>query len=205
MEAFSGRGFPLSQHLIIGAKIFALYGLLYLSAQHFPIRTPIELPHSYLDDYISLNSSWVWIYMIAYPYVPISFLMLKSKYLIQSYAKSYVALTVSTFIIFVAFPTILPREQYPVDSSFSGQALDFLRSTDAPTNCLPSLHVATSFLSSWWLLLQNKYLGIIGFIFTVLVMWSTLALKQHIIWDVITGTIAAMIAVFVPIYFSRDI
>lgn len=195
MEASTGRGLPLQQHLKLGISIFALYGLLYLGAQHFPFRQPTLVPHTTWDQYVSFSQGWVWIYLLAYPYVPFVFFSLKRAEIIYAYARSYVWLTIGSVIIFALWPTTLPRSPYPTDGTLSGLTLEWLRGMDAPTNCLPSLHVATALLSSWWLMRQSRTLGIIGFIFTLLVIWSTLALKQHVFWDAVTGTLAAFIAI----------
>lgn len=204
MEAFSGRGLPLQQHIKIGAGIFALYGILYLGAQHFPLRTPTLVPHTSLDEMIAFAPNWIWIYIAAYPYVPIAFFLLKKAQHIYAYANSYVILTIGSVFVFALWPTTLPRAPFPTDSSVAGITLEWLRGLDAPTNCLPSLHVATSLLSSWWLGCQKRWWGVAGFIFTGLVIWSTLALKQHVVWDALTGVLAATIAITATYYFNLN-
>lgn len=204
MEAYSGRGLPLQHHIKIGLGIFSLYGILYLGAQHFPLRTPTLVPHTPLDEMIAFAPNWIWVYILAYPYVPIAFFLLRSAQHIRGYARSYVILTIGSVAVFAVWPTILPRTPYPTDSSIAGITLEWLRGLDAPTNCLPSLHVATSLLSSWWLGRHNRWWGIAGFIFTGLVIWSTLALKQHVVWDAVTGTLAATIAIAATHYFSLN-
>ncbi len=196
MEASPGRGLPLQQHIKIGLGIFALYGMLYLGAQRiFLFHEPTLVPFTTWDHAIGLSSGWVWIYLLAYPYVPLAFFSLQDAEHIYGYARSYIWLTVGSVAIFTLYPTVLPRAPYPTDHSFSGQTLEWLRTLDAPTNCLPSLHVATSILSSWWLWCQRRLHGIIGFIFTLLVIWSTLALKQHVLWDAVGGIVAAVTAI----------
>lgn len=202
MEAYSGRGLPLQQHIKIGLGIFALYGILYLGAQHFPLKNPELVPFTDWDRIVGFNPNWVWIYIAAYPFVPVVFFSLKNPEHIYSYARSYIALTIGSVLVFAIWPTTLPRAPYPTDDSISGIALELLRGLDAPTNCLPSLHVATSFLSAWWLFQHNRVLGILGFVFSILVVWSTLALKQHVVWDAVTGTLAAFLAVTASYFFN---
>lgn len=201
MEAFSGRGLPPQKHFLIGLGIFAVYGILYLGAQHFPLRAPTLVPFTQWDHLIGFNANWVWIYIAAYPYVPVVFFALRSTKLVLAYTRSYLILTIGSVYIFALWPTILPRAPYPTDATWAGIALEWLRGMDAPTNCLPSLHVATSLVSSWWIGVQNRLLGILGFIFSALVIWSTLALKQHVVWDAVTGSVAAFLSIAATYFF----
>tara|TARA_R110000868_G_scaffold132380_3_gene343214 strand:+ start:37462 stop:38094 length:633 start_codon:yes stop_codon:yes gene_type:complete len=205
MEASSGRGFPLLHHLLIALPMYGLYAAFYFTAQSFP-QAPITLvPHTQWDHQIALDVSWIWIYLIAYAYVPIVFLFLKQKKTVYLYAFSYLIISIISVTVFMFYPTTLPRESFPTDTSFAGLALDWLRGLDQPTNCLPSLHVATAWQSSWWLYQEKKWPGILGFIFSALVVWSTLAVKQHVVWDAITGSAVAVIAIILSYLLNRYI
>ena len=183
--------------------MYALYAAFYFSAQAFP-QAPVQLvPHTQWDYQISLSVGWVWIYLIAYAYVPVVFLFLRQKKTVSLYAISYLVISIISVTVFMFYPTTLPRDIYPTDNSLAGLTLEWLRGLDKPMNCLPSLHVATAWQSSWWLYRERKWPGIIGFIFSALVVWSTLAVKQHVVWDAITGSLVAFIAVYLSYLIHR--
>lgn len=94
------------------------------------------------------------------------------------------------FAIFLLWPTAVPRPdvdwaRYP--------SVAFLKSVDASGNACPSLHVAFSVLSCLWLerifrklrapaLVRGVSVG-----WCVLIVYSTLAIKQHVALDVLAG------------------
>src|SRR5690606_27168399 len=101
MDASTGRGLPPSKHFTIAVAVYALYGVLYLGAQHFPLREPTLAPHMELDYKIALSASWVWIYIAAYPFVPLALFYLKEQKYIYGYARSFIILTIGCTLIVV--------------------------------------------------------------------------------------------------------
>ncbi|MEJ6488050.1 phosphatase PAP2 family protein, partial [Nostoc punctiforme UO1] len=70
----------------------------------------------------------------------------------------------------------------------------YIYSKDYPYNCFPSLHNALSVLSFfYWVQVLPKFKWIIG-IFVLLIILSTLLIKQHYIPDVISGILLAIIS-----------
>jgi membrane-associated phospholipid phosphatase len=96
---------------------------------------------------------------------------------------------------FMLWPTQYPRELYalpPTASAVGAALVRFCRGTDAPLNCLPSLHVSTVVLcvcalrgSRWFV---PALLG--GVVLAV----STLTFKQHYLVDVVAGALLGLVS-----------
>jgi membrane-associated phospholipid phosphatase len=75
--------------------------------------------------------------------------------------------------------------------AFPGFAI--IQGLDAAGNACPSLHVATAAFSAVWLdrLLREIETGtamrLINWAWFVLIAWSTVAIKQHVVLDVVAG------------------
>lgn len=89
--------------------------------------------------------------------------------------------------IFIAYPTVYPRELFPVPADthpLNAALVDFWRQLDAPANCLPSLHVAVTFLC---LATLQGIRSILAIAAGALLCLSTLTFKQHYFADVLAG------------------
>ena len=71
--------------------------------------------------------------------------------------------------------------------------LQWLQGIDTAGNACPSLHVASVLFSCLWLRHQLRQLDagrlwqLLNAVWGVLIVYSTLATKQHVVWDVIAG------------------
>ncbi|HEX7342000.1 MAG TPA: phosphatase PAP2 family protein [Rhodanobacteraceae bacterium] len=94
--------------------------------------------------------------------------------------------------VFFFFPTVVPVP--PIDWA-RWPMLAALKSTDAAGNACPSLHVAYSVLSVIWMgwLLRRvgapRWLHGINIVWCLLIVWSTVAIRQHVVLDVEAGAL----------------
>ncbi len=98
-------------------------------------------------------------------------------------------------LCFLLWPTEYPRELYPLPGTTSalGAALvHFVRSTDAPVNCLPSLHVCTVTLCV--LALRGSRWFRPAAVAALPLAASTLTFKQHYVVDAVTGAALGCVA-----------
>lgn len=108
-------------------------------------------------------------------------------------------------ILFIVIPTTMARPEIG-ESGILNAIMRFLYTVDASDNLFPSIHCFVSWLC---------YIGIRGdkrhplwyrafsMIFALLVCFSTLATKQHVIADVISGVALAEICYFLAYYLPR--
>ncbi len=109
-------------------------------------------------------------------------------------ALSVATVLLASVIIFFAFQTQIVRAEVRAGNIFDDLVL-FVYSLDNPVNALPSLHVSLSTLATLFVFLRNKKLGLYISPVTILIILSTVFIKQHAVLDVFAGLIMAF-AVF---------
>lgn len=96
-----------------------------------------------------------------------------------------------SFIIFSIFQTTVPRPEHLGEDVFS-QLTQFVYTIDNPYNAFPSIHVLTSYIVFLGCLQTKDQAPKISYILqgtAILVILSTLFLKQHTLLDVLGGMI----------------
>ena len=104
------------------------------------------------------------------------------------------ALCVSGLALFYLWPTAVPLQAMPADlAHYPG--FEVLQGVDAAGNACPSLHVATAVFAAAWLhrLVHGagapRLLQAANWIWLGLIAYSTLAIKQHVVLDVLAGAL----------------
>lgn len=149
-----------------------------------------------LDAAIALQPAWVLIYGPLYLFlILLPLFVVRNDVHIRRTVYAYLAVWVSAYAVFFAFPTAAPR---PADTiagdGFAVWGLNFLYEADPPFNCFPSLHVAHSFVSALASYRVHRGVGLIALGGALLVGISTLFTKQHYVLDVAAGMLLAGLA-----------
>jgi hypothetical protein len=121
-------------------------------------------------------------------------------YLIQVTLLSFVG-----FAIFLFWPTAIPAADIAKDIDWSAHpSVAFLKSVDASGNACPSLHVAFAVLTAVWLYRLLRFVGaspwlqLLNLAWCIGIVYSTLATKQHVAWDVYAGAPLGLAIAFSP-------
>ena len=179
-----------NKYLYAGLMV-ATSSFLYLMSNHFPVFTPQQLPMGWIDRVTPFVPETVWIYLSEYFFFATIFVVCKDMVNANKYIYSFLALQTTSVLIFVLWPTTYPRELFPLDpatlDSWTYYVFNYLRSTDTPINCCPSLHVSSVYLSAFVYLDDQKKKFPIFFAWATLIALSTLTTKQHYLIDVVTG------------------
>lgn len=167
---------------------------------------PKYMTQTVLDAYIPFIREFVVPYVLWFAYVPFGliYLGLHSK---RDFYKLFFALCGGMAMANIVF-TVFPNAQglRPIihsDDPFS-TLIKFIYTTDTPTNVCPSLHVIEAVavnvaVQNSTAFSERRYQKTISSIFTLLVCFSTVFIKQHSVLDVFCGLIVA--AVFaIPLY-----
>lgn len=144
--------------------------------------------------YVSL-----WVYVSLVP----MFLLLRQELL--PYLSTVCLLSVIGLTIFLFWPTtvVQPAIDWRLYSS-----VDFLKTVAPSGNACPSMHVAFSVLTALWLQRLLKRMAApailrwINVIWCLFILWSTMALKQHLVLDVVAGAALALVIVVPHLYFT---
>jgi membrane-associated phospholipid phosphatase len=147
----------------------------------------------------SLDSKIPLIPIFVIPYMLFIFYPIFSLSLFWNNYKNYLSLSLSLIIITsislliyymfqteVTHPTILPTTNLTY-------LISLIYYYDAPVNTFPSLHVAIPTLCTLFIHEKNKSLFPYILPITIFIILSTLFIKQHVILDVITSILIALI------------
>ena len=163
--------------------------------------TNYNLIGSSLDSLIPFLPSFIYLYMSWYPFeIYTLFKIYKADK--NNYIKTIIALALSLLImhfIFIIYPTMVDR---PVVESFNSLTTLILYITfksDTPVNCFPSGHCMLCFIMIFSIL-KSKNISInrkaLLVTINILIVLSTLFVKQHVIYDVIGSLIISSICFY---------
>lgn len=199
----AGLAERLSRNLL--AKIGVWLGLAvgicvpYFGLQQVQIFPAYSVPVTFVDDAIGLGPAFLWPYLSLALLVPLAPLLARTRKELQRYARGLALLCIPCFVIFAVFPVQGPRPQLAPDHPL----YLWLVSVDRPSNSLPSLHAGLtiySLLYTWRVLrddlggARRHIVAAIGAGWGALILFSTLATKQHWLADLPPGALLAWCA-----------
>ncbi len=163
--------------------------------------------NSFID--IPLVKFFVYFYDSWYPFIVLNTFLIY-KYDKANFKYLIVSMLFSTFmahITFLIYPSMVIRPNIEINS-LTDWLLDFTYKTDTPAvNCLPSVHAIYCFVTNAFILKSkniNKGKKLILTIYSLLIVLSTVFIKQHIIEDVILSLFYTFITLVV-VYLSKNI
>lgn len=179
-----------------------LYGVVYMvwfSYLEKSVTTNYFVIHSVFDDFIPFIEIFIIPYLMWFLFIAVTVL-----YFLFTDKQGYYKLTTLMFTgmtIFLIICTVFPNglnlrpEVFTRDNIF----IDLVRriyAADTPTNVLPSLHVYNSIacyiaISHSEKLKQYRWVQKGSFVLTVLIVLSTMFLKQHSVVDVVAAGVMA--------------
>lgn len=188
-----------------GAILFFSAFVMYHLTNHYPVFTPRELPLLSIDRAIPFIPWTVLIYVSEYFFFMAVYLACKDMENVNKYIYSFFTTQSFSCLIFLLWPTIFPRDLYPIPDG-THPLVDgvwmWLRENDAATNCFPSLHVSTVYLSAFIFRdeQREKFPFFLGW--GTLIAFSTLPTKQHYFIDIVAGLGLSLLAYW---FFHRKV
>lgn len=179
---------PLFFALLFNTLVYSGARMIAGDWRHFNLETEF-------DRWIPLIPQSIVIYFGCYIFWGINYVLIArqdKKSVYQFFAGDFLSRCIC-FLVFIIFPTTNTRPVLAGEGIWE-QAVLWLYSIDAADNLLPSIHCLVSWLC---------YIGIrkregiplwyqrFSCIMAVLVFFSTLTTKQHVVWDVIAGAVLA--------------
>lgn len=180
----------------MGLLLAVLASTVYLTTNHIHLIEPRLLPMSWLDKMVPFIPETVWIYTSEYVFFVVVYFMCKDMVNLNRYFYAFLALQMSSVLIFTAWPTTYPRDAFPLPEDLDALTylvFSSLRSADSPANCAPSLHVSSCYLSAFMFLNEQRRKFPFFLLWATAVAVTTMTTKQHYIIDVITGLIMSVI------------
>lgn len=208
MEAFKNflqRFLEKNKHFML-----MLYFIIYLAwfmflEQH--VTTHFHVIHMDIDDYIPFCEFFIVPYLLWFPYIAVVILYMgfrdKKEYF------NMCAFLFTGMTLFLIISTVFPNGHflrptaYERDNFFT-QLCSILYSTDTATNLFPSIHVYNSIgvhlaIANSEKTKHNKPVRLASGILMVSIILSTVFLKQHSMFDVLTAFLTASI-VYLVVY-----
>ena len=150
-----------------------------------------------LDNIIPFNSIFIIPYVYWYLYIVIGFIFIlvnSRKDYIRVFISFFIGMSVC-YIVYYLYPTEISRPTI-INSNILNYLVNIIYSLDRPVNCFPSLHVLTTYFIMRYTKYKNSkkkfyYTEIVG----VLIIISTLFIKQHFIADVISAIVLAEVII----------
>jgi membrane-associated phospholipid phosphatase len=179
---------PAKIGLLIAVTV--MMTLPYHAAQQYGWRTPTVLPLTAVDRWIAFRPGTAWIYWSLFPLAVIVPARMRSKQDVLRYAAGFAAMAVVSSVVFLAWPTAVPRPVAPA----SDWAYQMVVSSDRPTNACPSMHAAMAVFAGLAATFQWSP-GRVGvgrvavWAWAVLILYSTLSTRQHVLFDLIAGAL----------------
>jgi len=186
--------------IFIIASSILIQSLFYLLAK-FTIFEPFVLT-SFIDRRLPFVGEFVYLYYLWYilifliPYI----VYLKNKSSFIEYITVFGICILGAFLVFAFFPTTLIRPVVEVKdlTSFLTQLVYLI---DTPVlNCLPSMHcvLCFMFIAYIWPLKDLKwYYKVLVTLTSILIVLSTMFIKQHVIWDAIAALFLVIISIII--------
>jgi len=184
--------------LLIAACFFTykIYDLLnhgpYVLFLRSPLDKIIPLVKPFVIPYISLNP---------YVYLTLVILLVFNARIFESGALSIISAFIVSYIFYYFLQSYVERPPVSGNDIFSN-LIRAVYEGDNPYNCFPSLHTSIStIMALHWMRLNSKP-GIIACAWSMLIILSTLFIRQHYIADVAAGIIlgAGFSALFLRLF-----
>lgn len=177
------------EKLRLTAVLNVLFWVFYLFlSRHalFPVHT---LPMTCLDRWAGFQPHfWAWVYESNFLLVGVVPWLIDSRGELRRYASGFALLSVICFVVFALFPVGSPRPANLETSPF----LIFITRVDGPLNAFPSLHAGCLIYTLAWARRLsgarfNLWIAVLVLAWVALILFATLATKQHYAIDLLAG------------------
>ena len=168
----------------------SVFFIAYFYLMKNPSSAVSVMPVTAIDDLIPFQPLALIPYLTLWVYVSLPAALILHRRELIGYGWWVAGLCVVGLACFYFWPTtvLLPTEEWSKHASFN-----MLQGVDAAANACPSMHVAVAVFSAFWL---NHILHDIGapstartlnWLWFIAITYSTMAIKQHVLIDVIAG------------------
>ena len=196
---------------LLGVSAFMwVFFLAYFQTLRHPQYPVFVMPLTWVDSWVQFQPWSLVAYLSLWLYVGIPAGLMPGLRALLAYGAWAALMCIVGLAIFHFFPSAVPRSAVVIDlAQHPGFAL--LQGVDAAGNACPSLHVAGAVFSALWIERLFRQLGLpawlrgLNLLWGLLIVYSTLATRQHVFLDAAAG--AVMGAVFAGLsmrWFARE-
>jgi membrane-associated phospholipid phosphatase len=189
-------------------KNFGLISLLVASFLiYFPLNHPTAVSASLrtpFDDLLPLIPALIVPYLLHWVVLvgSLVYFFLKDRRVFNLVTAAYILANFGAAIIYVLAQTSIDRPEI-IGADIFSNLLRWLYSVDSPYSAWPSLHTAGSIIYAWgWWQIKRRW-GRYAWAFTLVVIASTVLLKQHYVLDILGGILFAYGALWLSELINR--
>jgi len=151
----------------------------------------IRLP---MDAWIAFSPAWTPIYMTAFVIVVVPLLMLNRERDLRALAWAYAITLGISAVVFVVYPMEVTRPAVPSNGLVSSWGLATLYAIDSRRNVFPSLHAGLGVCGAIQSFRVGRLTGVIYAVVLASFCVSTIAIRQHVVLDLLAGFVVAGLA-----------
>ena len=183
---------------------FPVYLLLFLTAEHF-ITTDYWVSYCVMDDWIPFVKEFIYAYILWFPYMvgATLWLVVRDKRAFIRYAVLAMISMTACYVVYFLFPSGQELRPAAVEGkSLAAFILRIIYSADTNTNVFPSMHVVGTIVAMaglWDTDSISRRMKWVWMVAGVLIIVSTVFVKQHSALDVIAGVV--LCAVVYPLVY----
>ena len=177
----------------VGTTLFmTTFFWLYFYLLNNPLYPVQLMPLTWVDRWLAFVPAALPLYLSLWVYVSLPTALLKTLPDLLCHAAFVSGVCLIGVALFLLWPTAVPA----ADSGWVGaSSIPLLKGMDAAGNACPSLHVATAVYSALWLAAILREMGAPAVLrwasgaWCVGIVYSTLAIRQHVFIDVVSGIV----------------
>ena len=185
--------------------LLIIQAVLYFVSKLF--QGPPHLIGNDFDAWFPFVKEFIYVYDSWYPFLVFVWILFffsdREKY--KDFFVTSVLTMIVANVIFLVYPTTITRASFAV-SGVTSWFLNLTYMLDTPLNCMPSMHCMFCFTTIFGLMFSKvklKYkIPICGYL--VLIILSTMFVKQHVIADVVSAFIIASCCYFISKFHVFD-
>ena len=177
----------------LGITAFFVAYFWVLRHPFFPITV---MPFTAVDRLVDFRPEALPLYASLWVYVSLAPALLKDGREVRTYGLAALAMGVIGLGIFLVWPTAAPK--FEIDWS-QHPSMSFLRTIDVAANACPSLHAAFAVFTAIWFerllreLRVGRFVRALNWLWCLGILYSTLAIRQHVVLDTLAGAILGAI------------
>ena len=172
----------------------------FFAAYFWVLRNPLGevtvMPLTALDRLVAFRPEAVVLYVSLWVYVSLAPALLKNFRELSAYGAATLLMSIAGLGIFLAWPTAVPP--FAIDLA-RNPSMSVLKGVDMAGNACPSLHVAFAVFSAIWIdrilreMRSHRAVLALNWLWCVGIVYSTLAIRQHVVLDVIAGAVLGVV------------
>jgi membrane-associated phospholipid phosphatase len=178
------------------SALTALFFVAYFWVQRHPAYASIVMPRTQLDLMIPFQPAAIIAYLSVWVYIGVGPGLQRTIPEFTVYGLWLCGLCLTGLVIFYFWPTKIPPQTLAA-TDFPGFAM--LRRVDETGNACPSMHVAVAIFTAVRIeqllrtLRTPLQLRLVNAAWFTVIVYSTLAIKQHVVLDVVAGALLGLV------------